>query len=212
MTSHFTHRIAAVAAVGALFAAMPLAAAQAAPTSNPGSQRITTAQVNATGGSVSINLKADVQTALNAFGTVTPTGLAGGSVATGLTMPVKSGRILYMQRHRKDGSVATTRILAGSLRLTGGFNVTHGSSVIAITDVVGNLWEGRSGRIEARINGSKHRYDVISLAAPTVDPVARTVSATLRLTEHGVKLVNAAAGKVVATNKMAIGTITVKLP
>lgn len=212
MGIRITHRTTRIVAIGAMLAAIP-ATAQAAPAAHrSGGDTITVKQVNATAGSVKLGLDPAVQSALNAFGSVTAVSPASGSVASGLTMPVKAGRVVYMQRTRKDGSIATTRIISGYLNLNGGFTITRGSTTIAITDVRADLWEGRNGRIEAKVNGTKKRYDLFSLASPTVDPVARTVSAKLRLTEHGVKLVNAAAGKVVVSNRTAIGTATLALP
>lgn len=199
--------------MSAVLVALPAAKAIAHSPSTP-RHAVSSGVLNLKGGTSSVKLDPAAVSALATLGVSLSASAGDGSAAVPVTdtwnAAVAQGAVAYTAR--TVNGATTYRIRAGALSLgKAGLIATKAAKSVTFSSVAAQFVSGMGGKVSVKTDG-KHRIDVLRVTSPAVDAKARTVTASLVLTERAARALNKAFSVTTFKTGQKFGTVTVTAP
>lgn len=158
------------------------------------------------GGATVVTIDPAVATALTGLGVTVGATAPATTTASGVSLPISGGSIVYSQVKRRDGRIIQ-RNLAGSITHSGAVTFTKGSTSVSLSNLRVSLAAHMDGVVSANVNGSRAKVNVLRLVAPKVDATDRSISATVKLTRESAAALNKAFSTTALSSNTTVGTV-----
>jgi len=158
-------------------------------------------------GATAVTLDPATAAALTGLGVTVGAGAPATMTTGGVSRPITGGSLVYA-KVKRNGKVVQ-RNLGGWISHSGAVTFTKDSTTVSLSNLRVLLTAHKDGFVQANVNGSRARVNVLRLVMPKVDATDRSVSATVKLTRESAAALNAAFSTTALSTATTVGTVKI---